>query len=116
MLQQVEALASERGVSNVRAQLADVERLPFSRSQLRPGRDPLQRPSLAAVRSGRSLNFGAVLKPEGALLISDIMAREDYAQDSLPCRAIELLRDPSHVRDFRISEWLYDVGERRLRG
>ena len=32
------------------------------------------------------------------------MAREDYAQDTF-LQTIELLRDPSHVRDYRISEW-----------
>ena len=32
------------------------------------------------------------------------MARENYAQDTF-LQTIELLRDPSHVRDYRISEW-----------
>lgn len=103
MLQQVETLAREREVSNVRAQLADVENLPF------PGRSF----DLIATRYSahhwlhpeRALaEFMRLLKPGGALLISDIMAREDYAQDTF-LQTIELLRDPSHVRDYRISEW-----------
>lgn len=103
MLQQVEALASELGVANVRAQLADVEALPF----------PSRSFDLVATRYSahhwlhppRALaEFRRLLKPGGALLLSDIMAREDFAQDTF-LQTIELLRDPSHVRDYRISEW-----------
>ena len=103
MLQQVEALARELGVTNVRAQLADVENLPF----------PSRHFDLIATRYSahhwlrpeRALaEFLRLLKPDGALLISDIMASEDYAQDTF-LQTIELLRDPSHVRDYRISEW-----------
>ena len=32
------------------------------------------------------------------------MASEDYKQDTF-LQTIELLRDPSHVRDYRVSEW-----------
>ncbi len=103
MLQQAETLARELGVTNVRAQLADVECLPF----------PSRSFDLVVTRYSahhwlhpeRALaEFRRLLKPGGALLISDIMAREDYAQDTF-LQTIELLRDPSHVRDYRISEW-----------
>lgn len=103
MLQQVEALALEQGVTNVSAQLADVEALPF----------PNRSFDLVATRYSahhwlhpqRALaEFRRLLKPGGALLLSDIMAREDFAQDTF-LQTIELLRDPSHVRDYRISEW-----------
>ena len=103
MLQQVHTLARERRATNVRAQLADVENLPF------PGRSfDLIVTRYSAhhwLRPERALaEFFRLLKPDGALLISDIMAREDYAQDTF-LQTIELLRDPSHVRDYRISEW-----------
>lgn len=103
MLQQVETFAHERGVTNVRAQLADVENLPF------PNRSfDLVATRYSAhhwLRPERALaEFRRLLKPGGTLLISDIMAREDYAQDTF-LQTIELLRDPSHVRDYRISEW-----------
>lgn len=103
MLQQVKALANEREVTNVRAQLADVENLPFPSSHF-----DLVATRYSAhhwLRPERALaEFMRLLKPDGALLISDIMAREDYAQDTF-LQTIELLRDPSHVRDYRISEW-----------
>ena len=103
MLHQVKTLASERGVTNVSAQLADVERLPFSSRSVdlvatRYSAHHWRRPQQALAE------FRRLLKPGGALLISDIMASEDYAQDTF-LQTIELLRDPSHVRDYRISEW-----------
>jgi len=103
MLQQVETLSREHGVPNVRVQLADVENLPF----------PSNHFDLVVTRYSahhwpcpeRALSeFRRLLKPDGGLLISDIMAREDYAQDTF-LQTIELLRDPSHVRDYKISEW-----------
>ncbi len=103
MLKQVGLLASERGVTNVRAQLADVERLPFADESFdlivtRYSAHHWGQPERALAEFRRLLNA------DGALLISDIMAREDYAQDTF-LQTIELLRDPSHVRDYRISEW-----------
>ncbi|MCY3798313.1 MAG: class I SAM-dependent methyltransferase [Chloroflexi bacterium] len=103
MLEQVGLLAIERGLSNVRPQLADVERLPFANDSFdlvvtRYSAHHWGQPERALAE------FRRLLKADGALLISDIMAREDYAQDTF-LQAIELLRDPSHVRDYRISEW-----------
>lgn len=103
MLEQVEALARERGISNIDAQLADVERLPFPARSFdlvvtRYSAHHWQRPQRALAE------FRRLLKDDGAFLISDIMACEDYAQDTF-LQTIELLRDPSHVRDYRISEW-----------
>ena len=103
MLDQVEALAAERGIGNIKTQHGDVENLPF----------PADSFDLVASRYSahhwlhpeRALAaFRRVLKPDGEFLLSDIMAREDYASDTF-LQAIELLRDPSHVRDYRVSEW-----------
>ena len=104
MLEQVRALARERGIQNVRAQLADVDALPFPESAF----------DVVASRYSahhwthpqRALReFRRVLRDDGIFILSDIMAAEDYAQDSF-LQCLELLRDPSHVRDYRISEWL----------
>ena len=104
MLDQAEALARERGISNVTTQLADVEDLPFPARSFnlivtRYSAHHWLRPQRALAE------FRRLLKDDGVFLISDIMAREDYAQDTF-LQTIELLRDPSHVRDYRISEWL----------
>lgn len=53
-----------------------------------------------------------VLKPRGVLVIIDITAPEEPLHDTT-LQAVELLRDGSHVRDYRPSEWtrmLRDAG------
>ena len=103
MLDQVTTLLQERGIENVVAQLGDVEQLPFPDQTFdavvsRYSAHHWSRPQQALAE------FHRVLKPQGCLLISDIMARENYPQDTV-LQTIELLRDPSHVRDYRVSEW-----------
>ncbi len=104
MLDQLEALAQDRGIKNITLQQADVERLPCPAGSI----------DIVATRysahhwlhPARALaEFRRVLKPGGVFVISDIMSSEDYAQDTF-LQTIELLRDPSHVRDYRVSEWL----------
>ena len=46
-----------------------------------------------------------VLKPGGVLVVIDITAPESPLHDTT-LQAVELLRDGSHVRDYRASEWL----------
>jgi ubiquinone/menaquinone biosynthesis C-methylase UbiE len=103
MLDQVRLLARERGVTNIHTQLADVERLPYADASFdlvvtRYSAHHWAHPQRALEQ------FQRLLKADGALLISDIMASEVYAQDTF-LQTIELLRDTSHVRDYRISEW-----------
>ena len=45
-----------------------------------------------------------VLRPAGVAIIIDIVAPEVPLHDTT-LQAVELLRDASHVRDYRISEW-----------
>lgn len=45
-----------------------------------------------------------VLKPGGKLVIVDIFAPEAPLLDTL-LQTAEVLRDASHVRDYRVSEW-----------
>lgn len=46
-----------------------------------------------------------VLRPGGVHLVIDTVASENPLVDTY-LNAIELVRDPSHVRDYRVSEWL----------
>ncbi len=103
MLAQAQALAQEQNLSNVVTQLADVECMPFPARSFdlvvtRYSAHHWLHPERALVE------FRRLLKDDGVFIISDIMAREDYAQDTF-LQTIELLRDPSHVRDYRVSEW-----------
>jgi hypothetical protein len=53
---------------------------------------------------GAGLRGARVLRPGGRLLLVDSIAPADPAEDTF-LNAIELLRDPSHVRDHAIGQW-----------
>lgn len=104
MLEQVEQFAADNGITNLQTQQGNVEALPFgddefdvvvSRYSAHHWANPEQ-----ALKE-----FYRVLKPNGQFILSDVVSYNDYTQDTF-LQAIELLRDPSHVRDFTINEWL----------
>jgi len=45
-----------------------------------------------------------VLHPQGKCVIIDVCAPENPLLDTF-LQTVEILRDPSHVRDYRVSEW-----------
>jgi ubiquinone/menaquinone biosynthesis C-methylase UbiE len=103
MLAQVQCLATERGITNVETRRADVEQLPFADE------------SFSVVTSRYSAHHYAdprraiaeivrVLEPGGTFLLVDVVSPPDAAQDKFLNR-IEVLRDPSHVRDHTVDEW-----------
>lgn len=103
MLDVAAGLAARRGLTNIDFERHDATCLPYpdarfdvatSRVAAHHYHDP--RPFVAEA--------ARVLKPGGRLLLSDTVAPEDAACDSF-CNAFELLRDPSHVRNWRVSEW-----------
>ena len=103
MLEQGRRLARERGVTAVRFERADATQLPFEDASFdcvtsRLSAHHYTRPEAAVAEAAR------VLKPGGVFLVSDSVAPEDPALDTF-MNAFELMRDPSHVRDHRISEW-----------
>ncbi|MEJ0004107.1 MAG: class I SAM-dependent methyltransferase [Pararobbsia sp.] len=104
MLDVVAAAARERRLPNVTTRLGPVETLPFddasfdwaiSRMSAHHWRDVPA--ALAEMRR--------VLKPSGRVLLIDI-AGPDHPLHDTPIQAIELLRDASHIRDYRADEWL----------
>jgi ubiquinone/menaquinone biosynthesis C-methylase UbiE len=103
MLVQVEALALERGLANVHTRQGDVEAMPFDDASFdmvvtRYSAHHWPNPLVALQECAR------VLRPGGRLIVSDIVAPEDAARDTF-LQTIELLRDPSHVRDHSVSQW-----------
>lgn len=103
MLPQVEAVAQEKGILNVETQHGDVEELPYDDATFdaivtRYSAHHWPQPQRALAE------FARVLKPGGIFLISDIVAPPDAAADSF-LQTIEVLRDPSHVRDHSIAQW-----------
>lgn len=104
MLEQVERLAHERGCANIITRRGDVENLPFEKAALdmvvsRYSAHHWAHP-LAALRE-----FARVLPAGGRCILSDIVAPEAPLLDTF-LQSIELLRDPSHVRDYSEAQWL----------
>jgi ubiquinone/menaquinone biosynthesis C-methylase UbiE len=104
MLDQVEVLAAENSITNIQTQQGNVEQLPFPDAEFdlvvsRYSAHHWANPEAALAE------FRRVLKPQGQFILSDVVSYSDYTQDTF-LQTIELLRDPSHVRDFTVNEWI----------
>jgi SAM-dependent methyltransferase len=98
------ALAQERAVTNVSFREGDATALPFPEGSFdvvtnRQSAHHYADPAKAAAEAAR------VLRPGGVFLLIDTISPEDPALDTF-LNCVELLRDASHVRDWRPSEWL----------
>ncbi len=103
MIETVRAAAAQRALPQIEVQQASAEALPFpdghfdlvcSRYSAHHWHD-----LPAALKEMRR-----VTRPEGKLLMIDLMGDESPLVDT-HLQAIELLRDPSHVRDHSPSQW-----------
>lgn len=104
MLAQGRRLACERGLRNVSFVRGDAERLDYPDASFevvvsRYSAHHFPHPERALREIAR------VLTPGGTFLLVDVIAPDVPVQDTL-LNAIEVLRDPSHVRDHRLAEWL----------
>lgn len=104
MLEQGQKLAAARQITNIEFRQGDVEQLPFPDASFdivttRYSAHHWPNP-LTALRE-----FRRVLCPTGRLLIGDIVSSSDHTIDT-HFQTIELLRDPSHVRDHTTEQWL----------
>lgn len=103
MLAVVAGAAQERGLHNIVTEQGNVASLPFAEASFCmvvtrfSAHHWLDVP--AALREVKR-----VLKPNGLLVVIDITAPEAPLHDTT-LQAVELLRDGSHVRDYRPSEW-----------
>jgi ubiquinone/menaquinone biosynthesis C-methylase UbiE len=110
MLAEVERLAAARGLTSVIIAAGDVEALPFADGEFDwvvSRYSAHHWPNVPhALRE-----FRRVLKPGGCVLVSDIMAPHAPLLDSW-LQTLEIIRDPSHVRDHTREQWcdmLYDA-------
>jgi ubiquinone/menaquinone biosynthesis C-methylase UbiE len=112
MLDQARKLAAQREVENVSFERGDAMAMDYATDSFdlvtcRVCAHHFARPQPAVSEMAR------VLRPGGVLLIVDSIASEDPGEDTwLNC--IELLRDPSHARNYRVSEWLAMISEAGL--
>lgn len=96
-------LAEERGVANVRWTDARADSLPFpaatfdiaiSRFSIHHWPDP----------AGALREVARVVRPGGRIVLVDLVAPEEAGLDTF-LNSVELLRDPTHGRTPRASEW-----------
>ncbi len=104
MLAQGRKLAEAQGLTNVEFRLGDAEALPagdheFDLVVSRYSAHHWPHPQQALCE------FVRVLKPGGTLIMNDIVSYDDLVCDTY-LQSIELLRDPSHVRDHTVAQWL----------
>jgi len=103
MLEQGRRLARERGLGNVTFELASAEALPFADASFDRVTSRQSAHHYADIR--RALcEVSRVLRPGGRFVLIDTISPEDDEFDVFLNR-IELLRDSSHVRDYRVSDW-----------
>lgn len=108
MLAAVEAEADRRGIANLTTRQAAAEALPFADASF----DLLL--CRFTAHHWHDLDAGLreahrILKPGGRAAFSDVVAPAHPAADT-HLQAVELLRDTSHVRDYRIDEWQAALG------
>ncbi len=104
MLAAVAQEAAARGLANLRTQQGKAEALPFADAMF----------DFAATRYSTHhwpdvpaalRETHRVLKPGGPLMVMDAVAPDHVLCDTF-LQTVEMLRDPSHVRDYSVREWL----------
>jgi SAM-dependent methyltransferase len=112
MLAVVAKAAHERGLANLATQQGVAEKLPFADASF----DYVC--SRWSAHHWRDLDLGVreaarVLKPGGTAVFIDTVAPGQPLLDTF-LQTVELLRDPSHVRDYARAEWLATIGRAGL--
>lgn len=103
MLEAVGSAAHERGLRNVTTVCGPVETLPFADASFDLVASRFSAHHWRDVARGLG-EARRVLAPGGIALFVDVVAPEAPLLDTF-LQTIELLRDPSHVRDYSPTEW-----------
>lgn len=103
MLEQARILAEERGSANVRFEVGEAEALPYPDASFDLVTCRVCAHHFRDVRAA-VCEASRVLRPGGRVLWVDSVSPDDPAQDTF-LNCIELLRDPSHVRNYGVSQW-----------
>jgi ubiquinone/menaquinone biosynthesis C-methylase UbiE len=109
MLREARAAALERRAGNILFTAADAEALPFPDAafdrvtcRIAPHHFPDIRAALA--------EMGRVTRPGGRIGVIDSTVPGDPSLDAF-LNGVEKVRDPSHVRSYRVEEWLEFLAE-----
>lgn len=103
MLAAVAAEAAKRGLANLRTQKGAAESLPFASSAFDLVLSRFSAHHWQDWQAGLK-EARRVLDTKGRAVFIDVIAPERALSDTY-LQAIELLRDPSHVRDYSRDEW-----------
>lgn len=103
MLATVQEEARKRALNNLSVHKGYAELLPFADNAFDVACTRLSAHHWANVPKALS-EMHRVLKPGGKFIIIDVVSETDPLLDT-HLQAIELIRDPSHVRDYTIPEW-----------
>jgi ubiquinone/menaquinone biosynthesis C-methylase UbiE len=103
MLVEARALAAEQRAINTDFELGNAMDLPYDSNRFDLVTCRVCAHHFADVRRAVE-EMARVLRPGGHLLVVDSVSPEDPAEDTyLNC--IELIRDPSHVRNYCVTQW-----------
>jgi SAM-dependent methyltransferase len=114
MLAVATRLATERGIANIAYSVARADALPFpdgtfdlavSRFSIHHWPDP----------AGALRDVARVLRPGARVVLVDLVAPEEAGLDTF-LNAVELLRDPTHGRTPRASDWRAVIAAAGLAG
>jgi ubiquinone/menaquinone biosynthesis C-methylase UbiE len=103
MLAVVADSAKERQLHHIETQQGIAEKLPFEDNEFDMVVTRFSAHHWSDVLAALD-EICRVLTPQGTAVIVDIVAPENALNDTL-LQTVEILRDASHVRDYRISEW-----------
>ncbi len=103
MLAAVAHAAAQRGLGNVTVRQGAAEQLPFADAMFDVVATRYSAHHWRDVQAGIG-EAARVLKPHGLLVVMDVVSPGPPMLDT-HLQAVELLRDPSHVRDYSVAEW-----------
>lgn len=103
MLAVVAESAKQRNLENIHVRQGPAEKLPFPDASFDMVVTRFSAHHWEDVPAALK-EIHRVLHPDGVAIVIDIIAPENPLHDTT-LQAVELLRDASHVRDYRVSEW-----------
>ena len=104
MLRQAEAYAAERGITNAAFQEGAAELLPFAGGSFDLVTCRVAPHHFLDIQKFLS-ETARVLKPGGAFVLADTTVPDDLPEAAEWQNTVEVLRDPSHVKNYTPSQW-----------